>query len=42
MRIVLRYYQLSLMYNNGLVSDRCNNMLNNPAMSDPPILSYVV
>ena len=37
MRIVLRYYQLLLMYNRMLVSVRGNDTLNNPGPSDPQI-----
>ena len=39
---MLRYYQLSLMYNSRLISVRCSYTQNNPATSDPLIPSYVV
>jgi len=42
MRIVLRYYQLSLMYNNRLVTIQCIDTLNNSALSDLPILTHIV
>ena len=42
MRIVLRYYQLLLVYNSRLISVQCSHMQNNPATSDPLIPSHVV
>ena len=42
MRIVLRYYQLLLMYNSKLISVWCSHMQNNPETIDPPISSHVV
>ena len=42
MRIVLRYYQLSLMYTTSRVTDQQIDTLNNPETSDPPTPAHIV